>query len=378
VQMRDRPDNATYLGEGKIEELRDLAISCGAELVVFDDELTPSQIKNIEDRLENIRVIDRTMLILDIFAGRAKTSEGILQVEIARLKYTMPRLLGKGAELSRLGGGIGTRGPGESKLESDRRHIKRRITALTEDLKELERKRSEQRKTRKKSGIPQIAIAGYTNAGKSTLLNALTDAGIFAEDKLFATLDPTTRRLELPEAGEALLTDTVGFIDRLPHHLVEAFRSTLEEVTFADIIIVLMDASDERVRKHYEVTQNILSDLFKDKERSKILYVFNKCDRINKEELFTGFSSSSEAVFISALEKTGLDDLIKALEKLITEDRIHVSLSLPVSKGGILSALYESAYVKKADYVGAFIDVEAVVDQKMYGTVKQYEKHGGQ
>ncbi len=372
VQMRDKPDNATYLGEGKIDELRDLAASVGAELVVFDDELTPSQIRNIEERLEGVRVIDRTMLILDIFAGRAATAEGILQVEIARLKYTMPRLLGKGEELSRLGGGIGTRGPGESKLESDRRHIKRRITALTEDLKELEKKRSEQRKTRKKSGIPQIAVAGYTNAGKSTLLNTLTNAGIFAEDKLFATLDPTTRRLELPEAGEALMTDTVGFIDRLPHHLVEAFRSTLEEVTFADIIIVLLDASDERVRKHYEVTQNILNELFEGKERSKTLYVFNKCDKTDVSELYTGLSSMSDAVFISAVTGEGIDDLIKALEKLIKEDRIDVKLSLPVSKGGILSSLYETSYVKNVEYEGAFIKVEAVVDKKTYGSVRMY------
>ncbi|MBE6551099.1 MAG: GTPase HflX [Ruminococcaceae bacterium] len=372
VQMRDKPDNATYLGEGKIEELRDLAVSVGAELVVFDDELTPSQIRNIEERLENVRVIDRTMLILDIFAGRAATAEGILQVEIARLKYTMPRLLGKGTELSRLGGGIGTRGPGESKLESDRRHIKRRITALAEDLKELEKKRSEQRKTRKKSGIPQIAVAGYTNAGKSTLLNTLTNAGIFAEDKLFATLDPTTRRLELPEAGEALMTDTVGFIDRLPHHLVEAFRSTLEEVTFADIIVVLLDASDDRVRKHYEVTQSILNDLFEGKERAKTLYVFNKCDKIDVSELYTGLSSMSDAVFISAVTGQGIDDLIKALEKLIKEDRIDVKLSLPMSKGGILSSLYETSYVKNVEYEGAFIKVEAVVDKKTYGSVRMY------
>ena len=244
TQSKEAPDPRTYIGSGKVTELADLCADNEIKLVVFDTELSPSQIRNLEDRLGNVTVIDRSMLILDIFALHAVTGEGKLQVELAQLKYTVPRLSGKGTELSRLGGGIGTRGPGESKLESDRRHIKRRIAALEAELEVLEKNRKTMRASRDKSNMPGIAIVGYTNAGKSTLLNYFTNAGILVEDKLFATLDPTTRKLELPCGEDVLLTDTVGFISRLPHHLVKAFKSTLDEAVYADILMIVIDASD--------------------------------------------------------------------------------------------------------------------------------------
>ena len=244
IQNKDTPDVRTVIGSGKVEELKDLCEANDVKLVIFDIDLSPSQIRNLESELGEVSVIDRSMLILDIFALHATTGEGKLQVELAQLKYTAPRLMGKGSEMSRLGGGIGTRGPGESKLESDRRHLQRRITALENELEVLDKNRRTMRASRDKSGITKIAIVGYTNAGKSTLLNKLTDAGILAEDKLFATLDPTTRKYELPGGETVLLTDTVGFIRNLPHHLVKAFKSTLDEAVYTDILMILIDASD--------------------------------------------------------------------------------------------------------------------------------------
>ncbi|MBO5682689.1 MAG: GTPase HflX, partial [Clostridia bacterium] len=259
TQNKETPDPRTLIGSGKAAELAYICACNEATLVVFDCDLSPSQIRNIEDIVgDSVRVIDRSMLILDIFALHAVTGEGKLQVELAQLKYTAPRLMGHGAEMSRLGGGIGTRGPGESKLESDRRHMKRRINALEEQIDELEKNRRTMRASRDKSGIPKIAIVGYTNAGKSTLLNALTDAGILAQDKLFATLDPTTRKYELPCGESVLLTDTVGFINKLPHHLVSAFRSTLEEACYADVLLIVIDASDPEYKKCLEVTESLL------------------------------------------------------------------------------------------------------------------------
>ena len=258
TQSRETPDVRTYIGEGKVEELKEICENNEIPLVVFDRELSPSQIRNLEKELENVRVIDRTMLILDIFALHAVSGEGKLQVELAQLKYTIPRLSGKGAELSRLGGGIGTRGPGESKLESDKRHLKHRIAALEAQAEELRKNRSTMRRQRDRSGIFKLAIAGYTNAGKSTLLNFLTDAGILAENKLFATLDPTTRKFELPSGEEILLTDTVGFIRNLPTHLVKAFRSTLDEVAYCDALLLIVDASDPEYKNQIAVTQELL------------------------------------------------------------------------------------------------------------------------
>ena len=276
TQEKESPDARTYIGSGKVRELSELCKNGGVDTVIFDSELSPSQIKNLEDELEDVRVIDRSMLILDIFALHATSGEGKLQVELAQLKYTVPRLTGHGTELSRLGGGIGTRGPGESKLETDRRHVKRRIDALEAELSELAKNRAVQRGGRDRSGIFKVAIAGYTNAGKSTLLNFLTDAGILAENKLFATLDPTTRRYALPSGEEILLTDTVGFIRNLPHHLIRAFRSTLDEVCFADAILVVIDASDPESDAQTAVTRRLIEEL--GAADKPALFVYNKCD----------------------------------------------------------------------------------------------------
>ena len=274
TQKLQSPNPATLIGEGKLGELYWLCRDNGVEIAVFDSELSPSQIRNIENVLGDVRVIDRTMLILDIFALHAKMGEGRLQVELAQLRYTAPRLTGHGVEMSRLGGGIGTRGPGESKLESDRRHVRRRITALEAELEAMERTRMTMRASRDRSGVPKVAIVGYTNAGKSTLLNRLTDAGILAEDKLFATLDPTTRKFTLPGGTPILLTDTVGFIRKLPHQLVKAFRSTLEEAVYADILILLADASDPESAEQIAVTEQTLTEL--GAGGKPMLYVFNK------------------------------------------------------------------------------------------------------
>ena len=293
TQNKETPDPRTLIGSGKAAELAYICACNDATLVVFDCDLSPSQIRNIEDIVgDNVRVIDRSMLILDIFALHAVTGEGKLQVELAQLKYTAPRLIGHGADMSRLGGGIGTRGPGESKLESDRRHMKRRINALEEQIAELEKNRKTMRASRDKSGIPKIAIVGYTNAGKSTLLNALTDAGILAQDKLFATLDPTTRKYELPSGESVLLTDTVGFINKLPHHLVSAFRSTLEEACYADILLIVIDASDPEYKKCLEVTESLLAELGAGGKPT--LYVFSKCDRGVAEYMSIGKSAPLE------------------------------------------------------------------------------------
>ena len=312
TQAREKPDPKTFIGKGKCEEIKEFikTYDDDIELVVFDDELSPSQIANLEDAID-CRVIDRTMLILDIFALHAVTAEGKLQVEIACLKYSAPRLIGKGTQLSRLGGGIGTRGPGETKLESDRRHLQRRISSLEAKLREVEKQRSTMRSRRLKSTTKTVAIVGYTNAGKSTLLNKLTDAGILEEDKLFATLDPTTRRLHLPSGKTLMLTDTVGFINRLPHHLVKAFKSTLDEVRFADIIIHLCDASDDadtRKMKN-EVTAKLLEEL--DAGAKPTLEVYNKCDK-----LVDGDFIGNNCIMISARTGKGITKLVERLEEL--------------------------------------------------------------
>ena len=260
TQKRDKPDNATYIGSGKLEELKSFCEDNEVDLLIFDAELSPSQTRNIEDET-GVRVVDRTTLILDIFAGRAVSGEGKLQVELAQLKYSLPRLTGKGIQLSRLGGGIGTRGPGETKLESDRRHIRRRISTLEEQLEGLEKRRGNLRSRRAKDGIQTVAIVGYTNAGKSTLMNTLTEAGVLAEDKLFATLDPTSRGLDLPDGRRVMLIDTVGLIRRLPHHLVEAFKSTLEEAASATVILNVCDASSDECAEHLRVTADLLTEL---------------------------------------------------------------------------------------------------------------------
>ncbi len=320
IQNKSAPDPATYIGKGKVEEISALCKTADITLVVFDCELSPSQIKNLEDMIgNNVRVIDRSMLILDIFALHATSGEGKLQVELAQLKYTVPRLIGKGTELSRQGGSatIASRGPGESKLETDRRYIKGRIVSLEKQLAEMAANRKTRRIQRDRSGMVKIAIAGYTNAGKSTLLNYLTGAGITAEDKLFATLDPTTRRYRLPSGRTVLITDTVGFIRNLPHQFIKAFHSTLEEVKYADIILVMMDASDSECISQAKVSMELISELGgKDK---KILCVFNKCDRADSEdysEAKPGFALAEDFFRISAKTGEGIEELVQRIDEL--------------------------------------------------------------
>ena len=395
VQNKSTPDPRTLIGSGKVQELADLCRNHSIGLVVFDCDLTPVQIRNLEDDISGkaaggdskmeLRVIDRSMLILDIFALHAVTSEGKLQVELAQLQYSAPRLTGHGTEMSRLGGGIGTRGPGESKLESDRRHMKRRIDALKAELEVVEKNRRTMRASRDRSGLPRVAIVGYTNAGKSTLLNALTGAGILAEDKLFATLDPTTRKFTLPGGETILLTDTVGFIRKLPHHLVSAFRSTLEEAVYADIVLLLLDASDPECASQLEVTEQLLQDLGAGGKPT--LYVFNKCDRescdtvslmavVAKKGLSFDAQNDSRrsAVYISALSGQGLDQLAMAIQDMVRLGKRRVTFVIPNNEQGALSRLYsEQAAVESVDYGYDAVTVVATVDDRVYGMMKKYD-----
>ena len=320
IQSREQAHPATYLGKGKIEELKDLLWETSGTGVVCDDELSPVQMKNLQDMLD-VKVMDRTLLILDIFAARAATSEGKIQVELAQLKYRQTRLTGFGTALSRLGGGIGTRGPGEKKLEMDRRLIKNRIAQLNRELKGIKCHREVARGQRRKSRIPVVAIVGYTNAGKSTLLNKLTGAQILMEDKLFATLDPTTRNLKLPGGQEVLLTDTVGFIRKLPHHLVEAFKSTLEEAKYADVILHVVDASNQQMDEQMHTVYETLRSL--EVGRKPVVTVFNKQDRISGEEILRDFQADC-TVKASAKTGEGLSELLEALEAVLREQKIAV------------------------------------------------------
>ena len=366
IQKRDRPDNATFLGGGKLWELKNICDSNDIDLLIFDGELTPSQQRNIEN-FTDVRVIDRTMLILDIFALNARTSEGKLQVELAQLKYSLPRLGGKGIEMSRLGGGIGTRGPGESKLESDRRHIHRRIDALEENLETMAKRRDLLRKRRKKNSVTTVAIVGYTNAGKSTLLNALTDAGVLTENKLFATLDPTSRALKLPDGRSVLLVDTVGFISRLPRDLVEAFKSTLEEVIYADLILNVCDASDVEFEDHIRVTKQVINDLGAGDK--PMLTVYNKCDR-NPTLRF--FGESGNDVRISALHKQGLDNLMNKMCSMLENTRRKVRLLIPYSDGGTASKIRKEGAIINEEYREDGLFMEAVLDGIFLNHVKDY------
>ncbi|NLK38805.1 MAG: GTPase HflX [Clostridiales bacterium] len=370
LQSKDSIDPRTFIGRGKIEELAEICRANDIQLVVFDHELSPSQIKNIEDALEGPDVIDRSMLILDIFAKHATTGEGKLQVELAQLKYTAPRLIGKGLQLSRQEGRIGTRGPGESKLESDRRHLARRIRVLESELEELDKNRSVMRAARGRSGIPKAAIVGYTNAGKSTLLNRLTDAGILAEDKLFATLDPTTRKLKLPCGEEILLTDTVGFIRKLPHHLVKAFKSTLDEVIYSDILIVLSDASDPECEGQLAVTKKQIEEL--GAADKPALYVFNKCDVVKGADLPIGGIERGDTVCISAKTGQGMEEFISKLEALITEGKGRAKLFFPLSEQSQFSRLYKLATVESAEYGEDGVTVIAHLDRKTRGIFERF------
>ena len=373
VQNKDKPDPRTLIGSGKVREICELCEANDIELVVFDEELAPSQIRNLEDEIgKDVRVIDRSMLILDIFALHAVSREGKLQVELAQLKYTAPRLTGHGTEMSRLGGGIGTRGPGESKLETDRRHMHRRITALEEELRTLERNRQTMRAARDRSGIPKIAIVGYTNAGKSTLLNRLTDAGILAEDKLFATLDPTTRKYELPSGESVLLTDTVGFIRKLPHHLIKAFQSTLDEAVYADVLMIVLDVSDSEYRAQLEVTEKLLEEL--GASGKPTLYVFNKCDLGAAGLPSIGVPAEhTRTVAVSAKTGQGIDLLTETLQQMLHAGKQRVTFSIPNHEAGALNLLYQNATVEDVDYGADGITVTAVVDRKVHGMLKRFD-----
>lgn len=366
TQNLRRPETGTYVGTGKLKEIAELCEQQEIDLLVFDCELSPTQIRNIETET-NTRTIDRTMLILDIFALRARSKEGKLQVELAQLKYLMPRLTGKGIAMSRLGGGIGTRGPGETKLETDRRHISRRMETLKAELAEVEQHRSMLRKRREKDGVITCAIVGYTNAGKSTLMNYLTDAGVLAQDKLFATLDPTSRALKLPSGVTVMMIDTVGLVRRLPHHLVEAFRSTLEEAALSDIILNVCDASSDEARVHMQVTTDLLNSL--GCGETPIITVLNKCDLLEDESFPQEIGSY---VKISAKLGNGIDDLLKAIDDNLPVRVKKVSLLIPFSDAGLVAEIRKNATLISEEYVAEGIKVNAILDEKLYYKAETY------
>lgn len=366
IQKLEKPVSATYIGSGRLEELVEVCASQEIDLIIADNELTPNQIRNIEDATD-VRVIDRTMLILDIFALRANSKEGKLQVEIAQLRYMLPRLTGKGVQMSRLGGGIGTRGPGETKLETDRRHIRRKIEALSEQLSDIERHREQLRKRRKKDGVITTAIVGYTNAGKSTLMNYLTNAGVLEKDQLFATLDPTSRALKLPNGVTVMLIDTVGLVRRLPHHLVKAFRSTLEEAASADIILNVCDASSDEALLHLEVTKDLLESL--GCADTPVITVFNKSDLVNNGDFIPDVSN---AVHISAKKGQGIEKLLAAIEDNLPVRVKRVKLMIPFAKAGLIAEIREKGTLINEEYTAEGIAVDSVVDEVLYAKVREY------
>ncbi len=368
TQNLNKVETGTYVGTGKLLEIAEICKAQEIDLIVADCELSPTQIRNIEAETD-IRVIDRTTLILDIFAQRARSKEGKLQVELAQLKYMLPRLTGKGIAMSRLGGGIGTRGPGETKLETDRRHIRRKMEYLKEELAELEKHREMLRNRRKKDGVITCAIVGYTNAGKSTLMNHLTDAGVLAQDKLFATLDPTSRALKLPSGVTIMLIDTVGLVRRLPHHLVEAFRSTLEEAAHSDIIINLCDASSEEARTHLQVTEDLLESL--GCGDTPIITVLNKCDLLDNSLIAQDFNSY---IKISAKNGIGIDELLKAIDDNLPVRFKKVKLLIPFSNAGLANEIRTKGTLICEEYVADGVEVEAVVDEALYAKVSKFEQ----
>ncbi len=367
LQKRESPDKATCLGQGRLEELALLCENTEADLVIFDRELAATQQRNLEDALP-CRVVDRTMLILDIFAGRARSAEGRLQVELAQLQYLLPRLAGQGIALSRLGGGIGTRGPGETKLESDRRHIRRRIQSLRNQLQAVEQQRIQRRDRRRKDNVQTVAIVGYTNAGKSTLMNRLTDAGVLAEDKLFATLDTTARALKLPDGRTVLLIDTVGLVRRLPHHLVDAFRSTLEEAAEADVILNLCDSSSEDATEHLSVTRELLAQL--GCTDRPIVTVFNKCDLPAALPL----TDRDGAVCISAATGKGIDTLLQRLTEVLPPDRRKVTLLLPFDKGALAGECRREGAVEHEEYVPEGLSMTVTLGARLLELTKPYQQ----
>ena len=365
LQNRHTPDSHSFIGEGKAEEVRMLVEATESTMVVFDNELSPGHIRALEDIL-GVTVLDRSALILDIFAQRAKTKEGRLQVELAQYKYLLPRLSGMGVSLSRQGGGIGTRGPGETKLESDRRHIRERIARLQSELEQVRQVRSVQRERRMKNSVPVVAIVGYTNAGKSTLLNQLTDAGIPANNRLFDTLDTTSRQLSVSDTLDVILSDTVGFISKLPHHLVDAFRATLEELEYADLLLHVIDSADPDREAHIQVVDSLIVKL--SKPGTPVLRLYNKADLVSPEDIPIG----EDVVAISAKKGTGTEKLLSAIEKALGHSRHHIEVLLPYSMGGMLDTLHNNAQVLNVDYTDKGILVDAVVDPILYGRLKEY------
>ena len=365
LQNRHTPDSHSFIGEGKAQEVKMLVEVTESTMVVFDNELSPGNIRALEEII-GVTVLDRSALILDIFAQRAKTKEGRLQVELAQYQYLLPRLSGMGKSLSRQGGGIGTRGPGETKLESDRRHIRERINRLKDELEQVRQVRSVQRERRMKNSVPVVAMVGYTNVGKSTLLNQLTDAGIPANNRLFDTLDTTSRQLTVSDNLDVILSDTVGFIAKLPHHLVDAFRATLEELEYADLLLHVIDASDPNREEHIEVVDRLIAKLAK--PGTQVLRCYNKADLVEATDIPIG----EDVVRISAKHGYGTTELLAAIERTLGPTRHHVVVTLPYAMGGMLETLHNNAQVLSTDYTGEGIVVETVVDEILYGRLKQY------
>ena len=365
LQNRHTPDSHSFIGEGKAQEVKMLVEATESTMVVFDNELSPGNIRALEEII-GVTVLDRSALILDIFAQRAKTKEGRLQVELAQYQYLLPRLSGMGKSLSRQGGGIGTRGPGETKLESDRRHIRERINRLRDELEQVRQVRSVQRERRMKNSVPVVAIVGYTNAGKSTLLNQLTDAGIPANNRLFDTLDTTSRQLSVSDNLDVVLSDTVGFIAKLPHHLVDAFRATLEELEYADLLLHVIDSADPNREEHIEVVDRLIAKLAK--PGTQVLRCYNKADLVEPTDIPIG----EDVVRISARYGYGMQELLAAIERTLGPARHHVVVTLPYAMGGMLETLHNNAQVLSTDYSGEGIVVETVVDDILYGRLKQY------
>ena len=368
IQKRERINPGLYLGTGKVEELKNVVAELGATGVVCDDELSPAQLKNLEEAL-NTKVMDRTMVILDIFAKRAISSEGKIQVELAQLKYRLSRLAGLGASLSRLGGGIGTRGPGEKKLETDRRYIKERIGELKESLEEIRTHRELLRTQRRKKGSVVVSLVGYTNAGKSTILNAITNAGVLEEDKLFATLDTTTRLAQLPGGTNIMLTDTVGFIQKLSHHLVEAFKATLEELKYADILLHVVDASDPSADEHMKVVYDTLKDL--GCEGKPIITVFNKMDLAGDIHIPEDKNSLSQ-IAISAKNSEDLQKLLAETERILKTFRKCTKVLIPYSEGGLLNSIYGKCEIINNEHTPEGTLIEAYMDDETVSRLKNY------
>jgi GTPase len=371
-QKRAKPDVTYFLGQGKAEELFAEVMALDADLVIVDAELTPTQQRNLEEAVQ-VRVIDRTQLILDIFAQRAQSSEGKLQVELAQLNYMLPRLTGAGTAMSRLGGGIGTRGPGETKLESDRRRIRNRIADLTDELEEVRQHRRIQKQSRRKLPFPTSALVGYTSAGKSTLLNTLSGSDVLVDRKLFATLDPTTRRVVLPDGWAVLVTDTVGFIRDLPHHLVAAFRATLEEVTEADFLMHVVDAANPNMESQMASVHQVLKQLNADDKPT--VTVFNKSDLVaDQYRLRKLVADMPRSVYISAQTREGIDQLMALLSRTLQDLLVRISLEIPYERSDLLSLCYESGKVLRADYTPDHIFVEAEVSRDIAGKLQKYSQ----